>query len=162
MTTVVYRDGVLASDTLVIGSEGHRRGYTKKVHRLEDGRLASYAGSFADGLQFIRWLQGDPQTPDFDEFTGIVVHPNGEVDLHDAAYPHRYDAPWFTIGSGSGVARGALERGANAIEAVEAAIEHDISSGGSVAYERLDRQNSLLWPVRLPFPHVNTFLKRFW
>jgi len=136
MTTIVYRDGVLAGDTQV--SEGsYPVGFQTKVKRF---RGLLYGSSGSDGLTvaFERWLRagmhGEPPplkganaTADFYIFPGgdlcVWFHADGVTAIR---------APWFAFGCGSSFAKGALVMGAGAVEAVKAACALDPWTGGEV------------------------------
>lgn len=143
MTTVVYRDGVLASDSAAeIGGwvlpQPHR-----KVHKLPDGRLAAITGGAASAGMAVDVLMmgGDPDWSSLsDESQVVIVSADGKsVRVHEGK-AHYTDAttPYFAYGSGMPVALGALFAGADAETAIRAAIAIDTNSGGEVQIERIN------------------------
>jgi len=153
VTTVVYRDGVLASDSkmtngadLFIGVAQkvmrkkiyHRRSFVDKL--LSRGAdyeevLIGFAGDVSHVYTYIDALF-ETGAVTFNELDAslIVVHEDGKVvtyiggDMYGIPMKDEYCA----IGSGSSVALGALFFGASAQEAVEAAIHFDNMSGGDI------------------------------
>jgi hypothetical protein len=69
MTTIAYRDGVLAADTLLTSS-AMRNGYARKI-RERDGMLAGASGTLAQMQTFLDWfdagMTGDPPSMAFDK-----------------------------------------------------------------------------------------------
>lgn len=63
---------------------------------------------------------------------GFVITPDGIILVWGDHGPWRVDRPYYALGSGSAVALGAMQCGATAEQAVEAAIALDIYSGGPV------------------------------
>jgi hypothetical protein len=140
VTTIAYRDGVLAADTLITAG-GIRCGSEIKVKRL--GRLL-YGSCGSCGLTdkvegWIRaGMKGDRPPLKVGEATGSVyvfmpderivwMHEDGDTVL---------TAPYWAAGSGEKFALGAMAYGASAEEAVKAAIMHDTGSGGAVTVLR--------------------------
>ena len=140
MSVVVYRGGVMASDSQAYGGSGEQSPGTKrKIHRLADGtRVGVVTAICGEGERFAAWLEAgaDPAawTGDKPDLRALIVKPSGEVFLaFDGLYlsgPIECDR--YAIGSGSAYAFGAMHMGASAQEAVGAAIEFDIHSGGPV------------------------------
>lgn len=56
MTTIAYRDGMLAADSLFT-DDNQRDSYGAKVFRI-GGLLVGFAGSLALGLRFRDWVRG--------------------------------------------------------------------------------------------------------
>lgn len=140
MSVVVYRYGVMAADSQAYGGAGEQSPGTKrKIHRLSDGsRVGVVTGVCGEGERFVAWLEAgaDPAAwvGDKPDLRAIIVRPGGEVFLsNDSLHlsgPIECDR--YAIGSGSAYAFGAMHMGATAEQAVGAAIEFDIHSGGPV------------------------------
>src|ERR1700723_102109 len=139
MTTIVYRDGVLAADTR--GEHGGWISPTRfsKITRLDDGRLVAISGNYNYWTKFLTWLL-DPikDQPDLkEEATAIVITPNGEVRRYEQTSYHVVDAPFVALGSGAPPALGALHAGATALEAVRIAGLVDPYTGTDIESLRL-------------------------
>lgn len=140
MTTIAYKDGVLAADTRSsIGDS--LLGDLVKIVRRPDGHLAGAAGSAAYLSAFHRWFlageNGDPphagEAKDWlDRGIIIIFRPNGDVEVFEPEGSHLTHAPYFAIGSGRPEALGAMFAGGDAVTAVRAAIEHDAHTAGDI------------------------------
>lgn len=140
MTTIVYRDGILASDRRAYAGDKKPIGTKTKIHRLEDGTLwgVSSGNVGADAL-LGRWLKGGCEVVESSDlkpenFELIVIRPNGGIFYAngnlDLTGP--LTAEYLAIGSGDHFAMGALAMGASAEVAVQIASNLDIWSGGGV------------------------------
>lgn len=153
MTCIVFRDGVIASDSKVIGRHWNAiGGFAKVGKRMYDGQVYLYGatGETSYAAKFDRWMQ----SPAFDEYmktgeghpnlepaardeqcTGLIFTPDGACMRVEGNYPiYTVTAPYFAFGTGDSAALGALYMGATAQQAVEAACEHDILSNGPVQF----------------------------
>ena len=154
MTTIAYKDGILAADTQ--GDWGGTRMRTGKIYRLPKFALAG-AGiqervldlcddlrGWVDWSQFnihkladFRWarFKGDG-APDHDRDPAILaVNEYGTVYklCRDRFREVRLTAgPFIALGSGADYALGAMAAGATATEAVQVAISLDVYSGGEI------------------------------
>lgn len=138
MTTIAYRDGMLAADTaLSYGSM--LRGATKIV-RAPDGVLAGAAGNATYCTAFLDWACGErsPKNAPKAKMSngsmdrGVLFHPSGLVEIFEQDGIIRCRPPYYAFGSGKAEALGAMFVGATAEQAVRAAIEHDPDTGGDV------------------------------
>jgi 20S proteasome alpha/beta subunit len=137
VTTIAFRAGILCSDSLVT-SNGMRDGRKQKICRV--GRvLVAGAGSSAMCLRFQEWvrkgMKGSAPTDDNDEANGLIIAPGTPDPLMlvfgtVGCWP--VHAPFVALGSGGPFAMGAMQAGASAEEAVRAAIQLDVYSGGDI------------------------------
>lgn len=138
MTTIVYRDGVMAADRLIT-SNGIRRGHSKKIFKAANGALIGVSGSAGLADRFVSWI-GDggreeerPRIPEGSDLFAIVAYPEGEVAVFsERLVPQVIEAPFAATGSGNEIALGAMAMGASAERAVAVAIEFDAYSGGTI------------------------------
>lgn len=134
MTTVVYRDGVLAADSLVTMGDTKIHGNMRKLSRVH-GHLIGIAGGVADCDEFINWCKaGGSETetePPKGQYSAIVVQPNGKVfEVECGKYlPRLTNTKFHAIGSGAPYALAAMYAGASAAEAVRIATKIDTNSG---------------------------------
>lgn len=143
MTTIAYRDGMLAADTMLV-ADNAIYGFGRKAYRA--GRiLFAAAGCTARAQRFRDWMrrgmQGD--VPDMhaekegDGATGYVYTPDGvEVSFFPNTPPLAAKAEFYAHGSGGWIALGAMEAGATAEEAVRAAAKWDNNTGGDITVLR--------------------------
>lgn len=141
MTTVVYRSGVMASDSRFsgcyasVGQKLFKRGTT----------LVGICGDVPQALKFVDWyfnrtkpvpVQGDDES----QWEALVATPKvlevWDHVLRPVPIPELYAA----IGSGAPYAMGAMDHGAKAAEAVRIAIKRDINSGGTIKTIRFTKE----------------------
>lgn len=137
MTTVAYRDGVLAADSLC-SSEGMVVGSAAKAAAYGP-LLVGVAGTLGIAQRFMDWLQtgatGQPPAMDgpYDgSATAMVILPDGLIATFDRYGVDRMKAPFHAIGSGWRLALGAMAAGATAEEAVRIAATMDCYTGGAI------------------------------
>lgn len=134
MTTIVYRDGIMAADSRAYTGSRTPIGTKTKIRHLEDGTLVGVSSSIPGGGEAVLdwYLNGKPESVDLPgSFTLLVVTANGQAFFaRDTAFVSGpIDAPYFAIGSGEEYALGALSMGASAVDAVRAGVKHDVWSG---------------------------------
>lgn len=136
MTTGVFRGGILACDSLVT-CRGMRHGEANKIFDLGD-IIGCAAGTLSISERIKNFLETGEYDEDFlnkDEngFEALIIERSTHrVMTYTDKEPEIYDAPFYVIGSGSEIALGALEMGASAEQAVQAACKYDCRSGGIV------------------------------
>lgn len=136
MTTIAYRDGVIAADTSMTVNGTVVPGRVK-IARAPDGRLIGGAGKAAFTESFRAWAiteEGDPPKMEPGS-VGFVIDTDGSVRLWDSDEgngPFTVRPPYIAVGSGQDYAMGAMFAGADAETAVRAAIAHDKSTNGDV------------------------------
>lgn len=146
MTTIAYRSGVLAFDEQVTDADGIRVGTVQKG-RVIGEYLVACSGTVNVCQSFMFWLEqwvsrgGQLCNPPCDvkeaigddDMDAIAIDRNGRVFRFDGlAHPYELDAPFQAMGSGRDFALGAMEMGANAADAIAAAIRWDTGSGGRI------------------------------
>ena len=135
MTTVAFKNGILAADTQRTIND--TIGRTTKLYRTSRG----WVGLTGNLSLFKRWLpwfeSGDwsteppPLTDDKDALSGLWLNNDGQcyVICSDGVSPIPLREP-FALGSGMGYAIGAMCMGADATQAVAVAAEFDPCTGG--------------------------------
>lgn len=136
MTTIAYRDGVLAADRLIT-SGTLRCGEMRKIATNEAGWLCGCAGPITASAIVLAWIEAgaEGEPPEAKEADAIIVSPDGAVHFWTGYGPlTRAHGDFFAVGSGERIAVGAMAAGASAIDAVRIAIAHDTATGGPVDY----------------------------
>lgn len=133
MTTIVYRDGILAGDSRAYAGDKMPIGSKVKVRRTNSGWLIGASSTVVGGTdEVMRWFeQGQPNNFNFPEhFTFLGVDPNGKgfIAVGAGFLSGPLEGDFFAIGSGEQYAQGALLMGATAIEACRAACIADVWS----------------------------------
>ena len=152
MTTIAYRDGVLAADSRVTyGEDGSARVHTcKKLFRkrVTHGKktfdvIIATAGESSPGMVFVDWYGTGKPIPDIflhlgGDFSCLVLTPQGlfEYDVYCRAEEILDD--FYAIGSGAKAALAAMHCGKSAIEAVRIAARIDPYTGGRIHSETLN------------------------
>lgn len=144
MTVIVYRDGVMAADSLVTDS-WCRLGTTVKIVRSPSGLLAGACGESEDCHSFLEWIKvGGPKDtiPKLEnkdgDFNAFVVDGERRVWMMGAnLIPCPLMTDFYAIGGGASFAVGAMEMGASAIDAVNVAIKYHGGCGLPVRFEAL-------------------------
>jgi len=139
MTTIAYRDGFMAADSLITGGT-IRVGATTKIGRLPQGGLYGCSGWIALLEVVVPWLEKGapladrPKLPDDADFHMLVAWPSGIVtDVDKRLQRIDLDGEFFASGSGYEIALGAMAMGATARQAVEIASRFDIYTGGRIS-----------------------------
>lgn len=158
MTVIVFRDGVIASDSKIISRSWTAvAGFKKVGSRVYNGEVYLFGatGETAYAAKFERWMNSDEFVKFIDsglsdghpqlepgardeQATGLIFTPDNSCIRIEGNYPaYEIHGDYFAFGTGDLVAMGALHHGATAIEAVQAAIDHDVLTNGPV--QSIDR-----------------------
>jgi hypothetical protein len=135
MTTIAYKDGVIAYDSLICSNNSVTYDDYDKCHEREGVKFV-LTGYVCDYSKLIGAWFGEPVTGTvecsglvFDGNTLVYVAYNAEHGL--CKTPVWLERP-YVLGSGSDHAMTAMDMGATAAEAVEMAKKRDTSTGGQV------------------------------
>lgn len=154
MTTIAYRDGVLAADTRCV-----RRGTIGVARKLFCGAgwIAGACGEASDIHHFMRWYQagadldnlptflmyGDEETPSVE---ALIVTRGGVERWTHHFQPTPVLDPYCAVGSGEQFATAAMYMGATAEEAVRVAMALDPGTGGTIEVLTFDPPTPRLTP----------------
>lgn len=154
MTTVAFRAGILATDSLVQDSRGNiHPSKIDKVKVVGQGgarALVSFTGSLYHQQSFFRWTETIKnwndfgQSPDIKDNFGIVIIQAAvgwrAFEFTDDLWAESDIAldGYLSWGSGRETANGALWTGCNAEDAVEAACFHDTYSALPIQIVKFD------------------------
>lgn len=145
MTTIAYRDGVMAADTQC--SSGNRKFRISKIKRLKCGGLLGGSGSLAAMLKIQRWAEAGfsaDDAPEFGDdggdFEALIVRGDGTVYLLDDEMELMpVTDELIAVGSGGPYAVAAMHCGLTPAEAVDVAAHYDPGTGGPVHEMRLEK-----------------------
>jgi hypothetical protein len=130
MTTIAYKDGIMAADTRASGDDVAFD--VVKLWRLPNGDVAAGAGVLCRAALGIQWLQsrrGD--APDI-EGADILFTDAGVPYVASGGWPGVRIRSYAAIGSGAQGAMVAMSMGLSAADAVQAVIGIDPATGGEV------------------------------
>ncbi len=137
MTTIAYRNGVLAADTS-LSTGGCLNGRVTKI-AARDNDLAGVAGSAAFGAAFLKWFTdgevGDPpkgESHDDSFDRGVIFRAGGPIEVYEPLGRFDVEADYYAFGSGRSEALGAMFAGADASTGVLAAMQHDANTAGEI------------------------------
>lgn len=140
MTTVAYRDGIMASDSSCW--EGSTNAHSvKKIWKIKQC-LVGCSGSLSDINAFVHWVKDGADDADFPKMkhmSAIVVFHTGKVCAYEAGsfHPIHVIGKYCATGSGATVALGAMYQGATAVEAIRAARFHNEATAGRIVTAKL-------------------------
>lgn len=142
MTTIAYKDGILASDSRLTIEDNVQTDKCKKIWRLADGTLFAASGDNEGGLLLLAALRAGRELGAKSDraFDAIRILPKGRIFVTEGLVWSRWPEKWVAIGSGAKYARAAIMAGAGAHDAVKIAIGLDPHSGGRVQQLRLLRR----------------------
>lgn len=143
MTTIAYKDGILAGDQRLSGDSHIWHDKSRKVFRLRDGSLFGACGDNGAGEVLLRGLKKGvlcPELPKDAEIDAILVTAEGKVLLWEAGIWMKWPEPFVAIGSGRTFALAVMRLGHDAVTAVKAGVAGDVHSGGRVQTVKLKRK----------------------
>lgn len=139
MTCIAYKDGVIAADSMAVMDEFVKHLDEIKVARRK-GHLFGIAGDSMPLFDAaIKWYFTKERKPFKGyEFELLVITPQRSIHQYD--HKGRRDdiqGAFYAVGSGREFALGAMECGATAEQAVQAAIKWCPTVGGKVIVRKL-------------------------
>jgi 20S proteasome alpha/beta subunit len=135
MTTIAYRNGILAADTQL--TDGNLRMLCHKLFKVSQNGCFAIAGNTDDEEVWKRWFLAGAdysECPKLKAFAAIQVDQYGDVYWWHKTTKIPVEQPFMSIGSGEQIARAGLHMGLSAIDAVKLAGELDINTNTIVDY----------------------------
>tara|TARA_S200002703_G_scaffold66963_1_gene58119 strand:- start:24 stop:479 length:456 start_codon:yes stop_codon:yes gene_type:complete len=143
MTTIAYRDGIVAADSQETFGDG-RIGFCKKLYKVKDTVIAT-AGDSYTGLMFVDWFERGARmedAPDLsmvtadEDFECLVLEDTETIYTINRFFQKYYiEMPdnYYAIGWGANYALVAMDVGdLTAKEAVKVAAKYDAYTGGKI------------------------------
>lgn len=154
MTTIAYRNGVLAADSK-INYGSFSNGEVNKIHVItvpdDDGKcvrkaMLVVAGAIWVSEPMIEWIESGANQEDIPhcilhaakDFSCLMVDDEGTLWEFNNGYFLKCGVDYHAIGSGMMFALGAMAVGSEAPEAVAAAMKHDMATGGKITICTVD------------------------
>lgn len=133
MTTIAISDGLVAVDSQLTG--GNYAVRAQKLVRLPDGGVAVGAGAWRTAYAGLMWLangeRGEP--PDLEGASIIIVRPDQSIWIAEEQFPaYPILDRVYASGCGADMARLLMAQGADPVQAVAEACEHDAMSSGPI------------------------------
>lgn len=139
MTTIAWRNGILAADTQM--TDNHIKVPMRKLFLLgANAGCIAICGDVAKALGFIDWLQSglEPTRTKKRVYKGVGAIYIDKWDdpfwFDDSPNPVPINAPFYAMGTGHALAMGAMSTGMSAIDAVKFASTLDIYTNDQVEY----------------------------
>lgn len=133
MTTVAFKDGVMACDSQM---SGNFISLTKRKVIKGNKSIVGFCGDAISGYSGALYLCGDEQDRPIttrDDDVLFMIWDGSRLFLADNEFRSiPVDDKFHAIGSGGAIAMAAMELGCSAPEAVKMAIKYDEYSGGRV------------------------------
>lgn len=144
MTTIAYRDGVMAGDgretaigedesSVILGDD------CVKVFKLRNGNLFGGSRGSEDIFRLQQALEKGYKPPKLEDINALLVDRKGRLWLYEGRVWQPITQSYYAVGSGSVFALGAMDAGATALEAVAIGVKRDPYSGGLISNVKLDR-----------------------
>jgi ATP-dependent protease HslVU (ClpYQ) peptidase subunit len=141
VTTIAYRDGILAGDTRITEGDTVVPEVCRKVFKLESGALFGAAGDVQQTDELLNALEKSHPTPELRKALALLIVPDRDVFLYEGKrWVKCGAAPYHAIGSGSNFALAAMWCGKDAIGAVRCGMTFDTNSGGEVLHVKLGKK----------------------
>jgi ATP-dependent protease HslVU (ClpYQ) peptidase subunit len=137
MTTIAFKDGILACESQVTNNNAVCGYCQSKIQILEDIAIG-FSGSLRDQKLFVDWYKAGEKIEDrpkynSDNWESIIINvETKEVSEYHDGYLIEYKYDFYALGSGCFLATGAMAAGATAEEAVKIACKYDIYSSGEI------------------------------
>lgn len=138
MTTLAYRDGILAADRRMMCAGWKVPYEATKIFSLNSpkGIIAGVTGEYAEAVALIEWLRKPAQSSEMPKISEnsrvVVVTARDVLEIYEASGVFTVRAKYAAWGSGMPPATAALIMGASAVRAVEVAAMVDEGTGPDV------------------------------
>ena len=148
MTTIAYKDGILAGDGRETNVSDPMEGESaivvnhncRKVFKLKDGRLFGASRCSEDIVRLHTALENNHPPPKLEDINALMIDLKGQIWLYEGNIWQRVNKRYYAVGSGSVFAFPILWYGGSAIDAAKAGVEFDPYSGGKVTSVRLSKK----------------------
>jgi hypothetical protein len=141
MTTIAYKDGIMAADTQIV-SGSIIQGHARKIDHV-NGWLVGGAGVFGCTRPVLEWIKNGHELSKavvwgntIKDCGVLLADPDGNCYFVSTSndYVTQISTPFAAEGSGYEIALAAMALGRDAKRAVKLAIEMDTGSGGRVTW----------------------------
>lgn len=137
MTTIAYREGVLAADSRAMNGGWKQPGGVRKLRRISNGSICGGTGDLTKCIAVIDWLDGNRSAPmpdHGDDWRVIELTAEGRLLVYEKGGMFEPVVEFCAWGSGAPAANAAMIMGADAVKAVEVAAQVDPYTGGAVVF----------------------------
>jgi len=136
MTTIATDGNTIAADGLVVAGTVVSKRNAVKLYRLDD-EIVGLSGKLDECVNYMAWYRGESENPPGGDIEVVHLREDGIYTGNAPGYNlFKVDAP-YTIGSGEGIAMGAMVAGVSPADAVRIAAKYDIYTGGRIRVMKL-------------------------
>lgn len=139
MTTIAFKDGVLATDTRMVDDD-HRPMLCTKIRYISKDIIIACGGDVNSEFRAIQYfsdpdyeVKEPPNLGKKSEFQCILIVKNKAYFCDGALYPQPLEHPHYAIGTGAPYAFAYMDLGHSAEEAVKFASRFDVHTNDIVA-----------------------------
>jgi 20S proteasome alpha/beta subunit len=135
MTTVTYRDGILAADSRCSISGWKQSYYYTKMRMISDGSICAITGEISPASALIDWIErgGTGNRPNLGDNSRVIrMMKNRRLTIYEGEGSFEIECEFTAFGSGAPPALAAMYMGADARKAVEIAAMVDDGTGGEI------------------------------
>ncbi len=128
MTTIAYKDGIIAADTRICFD--NIKHFCRKIHKLDDGIVLAIAGKVRDEGAMLAYYKGELKKPPrrFNSLEAFKVE-DGEIKwVTNDLYWQPVERGFYAIGSGWSLAMAGMIMGLSAKDAVLLAADLDVNT----------------------------------
>jgi hypothetical protein len=154
MTTIAYRDGIIASDSWAVYDYDRKHTCQKLFRkRITEGKksfdvIIATAGESSPSLLFVDWYGSGKPIPEMlvhhgGDFACLILTPKGLFEVDKMCRPEQVMDSFYAIGSGAKAALAAMHCGKSAVEAVRIAARIDPYTGGRIVHDSLQPKGAL-------------------
>lgn len=158
MTTIAYRDGILAGDGYSLNGGDIIESRDRIKVYLVDKALVAGCGYAPQIESYVNWMRSPEGKGSYSppplaytlgdrEYTSSIFIVKSLASKKVITFLGEADMPceYYAMGSGEELALGAMAHGASAVEAVQAAALHDSATGGVITAISL---SGAVWTVK--------------
>jgi hypothetical protein len=138
MTTIAWRDGVLAADSGMTDGGVVLVNKYPKIAQNRSGDMTGACGASGFCDKFLDWFndgeKGDQPHPENDGDAAIIVRSDDpkRLELYEKTGKSYLEVEYYALGSGFKMAMGAMWMGASAEEAVKCGVALDAYTRGPI------------------------------
>ncbi|MCP5005525.1 MAG: hypothetical protein GY941_16540 [Planctomycetes bacterium] len=140
MTTIAYKDGVLAADSMVCTKNGIKIAQINKIIKNKNG-MAGIAGNLGDVSKIKEWMNIGADINKLLDFSkgssAIFIKPDGSINFIEEGSVINVAADFVAVGTGEEIAMASMMAGVSAKKAVHIACKLDAYSGGKIKTVRM-------------------------
>ena len=146
MTTIAYRDGILAADSRETDDKGYvLTDSSLKLYRVDvpnHGECLLGGAGDSESIERLRRALIAGEDIELEDTEALLILPDGAYFLYEGHIWTEGLLPYYALGTGGGYATAAFRAGADAIRACEIGAAMDPLSGGEISVLTTEQHKS--------------------